>query len=111
MNMTNIKILSYSTIVLTSLLAFVNLSEWYAVKVQGRIEGYPFSSEGPTPYYYHSAEMYSSVMLVWGSLYLSTLILSLSTMKSGNVKWKWTSLSITLLLMIGQWIHSQVGMH
>ena len=69
-------IISLASISTSCLLALINLFEWYNVKIIGNISDYPFGTEGPTPYYYESAELYSNVCLTWGVLFLIALIFS-----------------------------------
>ena len=66
---TNI-ILNSIAIIICGLFALMNLSEWYRVKIQERTAQYPFASEGPLPYYYKSSELYSTVTLIWGVIFL-----------------------------------------
>ena len=79
--------MSSLTIILSGLLALMNLSEWYIVKIQGRTAEYPFGGEGPTPYYYKTAEMYSTVNLIWGIVFLMVLLFtSWTTVHDKNLK-------------------------
>jgi len=105
---TNI-ILSSLTIILSGLLALMNLSEWYIVKIQGRTAEYPFGGEGPTPYYYKTAEMYSTVNLIWGTVFLSVLLFTSWTIIKGQKKWTAISFGSTIILLLGLFIHGQIG--
>lgn len=105
---TNI-ILSSLTLILSGLLALMNLSEWYIVKIQGRTAEYPFGGEGPTPYYYKTAEMYSTVNLIWGILFLSVLLFTSWTIIKGQKKWTAISFGSTIILLLGLFIHGQIG--
>jgi hypothetical protein len=58
-------------------MAYVNLEEWYVVGVARDIAGYPFGGEGPVPYYYKTPELYSTVNLVFGSVFLCLTLLSI----------------------------------
>lgn len=105
---TNI-ILSSLTIILSGLWALMNLSEWYIVKIQGRTAEYPFGGEGPTPYYYKTAEMYSTVNLIWGIVFLSVLLFTSWTIIKGQKKWTAISFGSTIILLLGLFIHGQIG--
>ena len=105
---TNI-ILSSLTLILSGLVAFMNFSEWYIVKIQGRTAEYPFGGEGPTPYYYKTAEMYSKVNLIWGILFLSVLLFTSWTIIKGQKKWTAISFGSTIILLLGLFMHGQIG--
>lgn len=105
---TNI-ILSSLTIILSGLLALMNFSEWYIVKIQGRTAEYPFGGEGPTPYYYKTAEMYSTVNLIWGIVFLSILLFTSWTIIKGQKKLTAISFGSTIILLLGLFINGQIG--
>jgi hypothetical protein len=94
-------------ILLNGLLSLLNFSEWYFVKIQNKTSGYPFGGEGPTPYYYKSAELYSIVNFSWGLIFLIILAFSIWTL----FKKKLTILSLVLTLMfiIILIIHGQIN--
>lgn len=102
-------ILSSLTIILSGLLALMNFSEWYIVKIQGRTAEYPFGGEGSTPYYYKTAEMYSTVNLIWGIVFLSVLLFTSWTIKKGQKKLTAISFGSTIILLHGLFIHGQIG--
>ena len=66
-------LLFIATLLLTGLFAFVNLSEFVAVGVLSQTSGYPFGGEGPTPWFYRSAQLYATVNLIFGLLFLLSL--------------------------------------
>jgi hypothetical protein len=70
---------------------------------------YPFGGEGPTPYYYRTAELYALVNLTWGILFVGTLIFSVvvMVMKRERIFFAFT---LTLLLLIAMFIHGQIGL-
>ena len=105
---TNI-ILNSLTIILSGLLALMNFSEWYIVKIQGRTAEYPFGGEGPTPYYYETAEMYSTVNLIWELVFLSVLLFTSWTIIKGQKKLTAISFGTTLILLLGLFINGQIG--
>jgi hypothetical protein len=101
--------ISILTIILSGLFTLVNLSEFYLIGILNKTEGYPFGGEGPTPYFYKTAGLYSAVNLVWGLLFLTTLLLSIWTILKGQrnkVFWFW---GLTVLLILGQILHGQIG--
>ncbi len=87
----------------------MNLSEFYLIGILNKTESYPFGGEGPTPYYYKTAELYSAVNLVWGLLFLTTLLLSIWTFLKGQRKNMFWFLGMTFLLLLGQILHGQIG--
>lgn len=66
-------LLFIATLLLTGLFAFVNLSEFVIVGVLKETSGYPFGGEGSTPWFYKSAQLYATVNLVFGLLFLLSL--------------------------------------
>lgn len=102
-------ILSSVTIVINGLLAILNFSEWYVVKVQIRTAEYPFGSEGSTPYYYKTAELYSTVTLIWGIVFLTVLIFTTWTILTRKKKWTNVAFGMTIILFLGLLIHGQIG--
>lgn len=87
----------------------MNLSEFYIIGVLNKTDGYPFGGEGPTPYYYKTAGLYSTVNLIWGLICLTTLLLALrTTFKGQRNKIIWF-LGMTVILILGQFLHGQIG--
>lgn len=105
---TNI-ILNSITIILSGLLALMNFSEWYRVKIQERTAQYPFASEGPIPYYYKSSELYSTVTMFWGVIFLSLLAFTSWAVKKGQTKLTVIPFCLLVLFLIGLFIHGQIG--
>jgi len=99
-------IISSIAILLNGLFGLINFSEWYTVKIQNKTSDYPFGGEGPTPYYYISAELYSTVNLVWGLIFL--IILSLSIWTLFKNKFSVLSLVLTLIFILILIIHGQI---
>ena len=87
----------------------MNFSEWYFVKILGLTAEYPFGGEGPTPYYYKTAELYSTVNLIWGTLFLTVFLFTLWAIIKGQKKWTTISFVSTIILLIGLFIHGQIG--
>ena len=87
----------------------MNLSEFYLIGILNKTGGYPFGGEGPTPYYYKTAELYSIVNLIWGLIFLTTFLLAIwITIKGQRKKIIWL-LGLTVILILGQIIHGQIG--
>ncbi len=105
---TNI-ILSSLAIVISGLLTLMNLSEWYIVKIQGQTTDYPFGEDGPTPYYYKTAELYSTVNLIWGIVFLTIFIFTIWTVIARKRKLSLISFGTTLVLVLGMLIHGGIG--
>ncbi len=105
---TNI-ILGLLTIILNGFLVLMNLSEWYIVKIQGLTAEYPFGGEGSSPYYYKTAELYSTVNLVWGILFLAVLLFTVRTIIKGQKNLTLISFGSTLFLLLALLIHRQIG--
>jgi len=101
--------ISILTIILSGLLTLMNLSEFYLIGVVGQTEGYPFGGEGPTPYYYKTSGLYSTVNLIWGLLFLLILSFSIRTIIKGQRKNIFWFLGLTVLLIIVQFLHGQIG--
>ena len=101
--------ISIITICIGGLLAFLNLSEFYFIEILEQTDGYPFGGEGPTPYYYNTAKLYSTVNLIWGLLFLSVFIFAVWTTVKGQRKKGLLVFGVTLLLLLIQFIHGQIG--
>ena len=94
-------------ILLNGLFCLINFSEWYIVKIQNKTSDYPFGGEGSTPYYYKSAELYSTVNLVWGLIFL--IILSFSIWTLFKKKLTVLSLVLTLIFILILIIHGHIN--
>jgi hypothetical protein len=105
---TNI-ILSSIAIILSGLLALMNFSEWYRVKIQKQTAQYPFDSEGPIPYYYKSSELYSTVTLIWGVIFMSLLAFTFWAVNKGQPKLTLISFGFLILFLIGLFFHGKIG--
>ena len=93
-------ILNSLALSISGLLTLVHFHEWYIVKIKGDTSDYPFGGEGPTPYYYKSAELYSKVNLIWGLVFLTIWIFSTWTVLSGRKKLTLISLALTSLFLL-----------
>ena len=100
--------ISTLTIILSGLFTLMNLSEFYLIGILNKTDGYPFGGEGPTPYYYRTAGLYSTVNLIWGLIFLTTLLLAIWTIIKGQRKNVFWFLGLTVLLILGQFLHGQI---
>ena len=90
-------------------MTLVNLGEFYLIGILNKTDGYPFGGDGPTPYFYKTAGLYSTVNLIWGLIFITTLLLAVWIIikkKKKNVFW---FLGLTILLILGQFLHGQIG--
>lgn len=101
--------ISILTLILCGLLTLMNLSEFYLIGILKKTDGYPFGGEGPTPYYYKTAGLYSTVNLIWGLIFLTTFLLTIWTIIKGQRKNVFWFLGLTVLLILGQFLHGQIG--
>ena len=86
------RIITVFGILIAGILAVIGLSEYYTVALKKNIENYPFGGEGPVPYYYKTAELYSCVNLSWGLVFLIV---------SGVGIWNWKAKKIDEIIIIG----------
>jgi len=93
---------------ITVLLAFINLEEWYVIGILNRTAGYPFSGEGPTPYYYKTPELYALVSLIWGLLFTGAFIFAIVTIIKKNTTRMVSAFGITVFLMVVMLIHGLI---
>ena len=101
--------ISLLTIILCGLLALVNLGEFYTVGILKNTDGYPFGGEGPTPFYYKTAKLYSTVNLIWGLIFFTTLFFTIRTAVKGQQKNVFWFFGLTVLLILAQLLHGQMG--
>ncbi len=87
----------------------MNLSEWYKIGILKQTDGYPFVGEGPTPYYYSTANLYASVNLIWGLIFLLTMAYGTWTIIKGQRARTLLAFGLTLLLIAAMYIHGQIG--
>ena len=78
--------ISTLTIILSGFFTLMNLVEFYNIDTLNKTDDYSFGGEGPTPYYYKSAGLYSTVHLVWGLIFLTTLLFTIRTTFKGDRK-------------------------
>ena len=78
----------------------MHLEEWYRIGVLNKTAGYPFSGEGPTPYYYKTPELYAKVNLVWGILFSTALTFGLVTIVKKNLTGLVAAFGTTFLMVV-----------
>lgn len=59
---------------LSGLMSYLCLQEFVTIGIFKETSGYPFGGEGPVPWYYKTAELYSKVCLTSGLGYLFAFI-------------------------------------
>jgi hypothetical protein len=95
------------TVFISGLFACANLSEFVTIGILKQTEGYPFRGEGTTPWFYRSAQLYATVNLIFGVLYL----ISFSIVTWSFVKMKrnalHVSIAFSLLLIVLQLLAGQ----
>lgn len=87
----------------------MNLGEFYLIGILNKTDGYPFGGEGPTPYFYKTDALYSTVNLIWGLIFLTTLLFAIRTTINGQRKNVFWLLGLTVLLTLVQFMHGQIG--
>src|SRR5258706_761581 len=95
---------------LSGLFSFLTLSEFYSIKILKEAREYPFGGEGPTPYYYKSADLYATVNLIWGLVFLLTLIFITRAILKGDKRKAVLTFGLTLFLLLVFFIHGQIGL-
>jgi cytochrome bd-type quinol oxidase subunit 2 len=102
-------IIGILTFLISGLLAFINLREFYKTRILKQTENYNFGGEGPVPYYYKTAEFYSTVNLIWGLLFILTLVFTTWTILKRKNKSLFFAFGLTLFLVLIMFIHGQIG--
>jgi hypothetical protein len=105
----NVWLLFIATLILSGLFAFANLSEFVTVCVLKQTGGYPFGGEGPTPWYYKSAELYASVNLTFGVLFLFTFSIGAWSFLKVRRNTLLIAFSVSLFLIVLQLLTGQPG--
>ena len=87
-------------------MTLMGFSEFYFIGILNKTGGNPFGGEGPTPYYYKTAGLYSTANLVWGLHFLTTLLLFMWTTIKGQQKKVFWLLGLTAVPILGQFSSS-----
>jgi hypothetical protein len=96
------KIIGIIGIVFAVFNTWLNLSEFFTVGLLQKISGYPFGGEGPTPWYYQSAQVYAVYNLSIGLLFLAASILMFWGLYKSNRSIVFITFGVTLLLLVFQ---------
>ena len=86
------KIISGIGILLSGFFSLIGFSEYYKVGIKNETESYPFGGEGPVPYYYKTAELYSNVNLTYGIVFGVLLAIGI---------WNWRKNKINGIIILG----------
>ncbi|WP_179318011.1 hypothetical protein [Winogradskyella undariae] len=86
------KIINGIGILLSGIFSLIGLIEFYKVGIKNQTESYPFGGEGPVPYYYKTAELYSNVNLTYGILFGILLGIGI---------WNWRKNKINGIIILG----------
>src|SRR4051812_9754744 len=108
-NRLTFRIVSGLTLLFLAFFSFINLSEWYIIAIQKDLRTYPFNGEGPVPYYYKSADLYSAVTLIWGITLLTILIFTVWTIVKNQRRRTLIASALTVFAVTLQFIHGQIG--
>ncbi len=95
------KVLSSLTILLNGLFSSIGLSEFYNVGIKKETENYPFGGEGPTPFFYETAELYANVNLAHGLVFGILLGLGIWNLTKGKPNVLWI-IGLTLIALLIQ---------
>ena len=98
------KIISGIIILLSGFFTYIGLTEFYIVGIKKETELYPFGGEGPVPYFYKSAELYSAVSLTYGLIFGILLGLGIWNLMNNKSK-EILLLGLTVLMIFIQIYH------
>ncbi len=101
-------LLNSITILLCGVLTLIHLFEFYTVAIRKETEFYPFGGEGPVPYYYRTAELYSIVNLAYGLIFGFLFLLAIWNLRNKKLKAK-TLFGLTMVAGFILLIHSWLG--
>lgn len=102
-------LISILTILINGFFAVLNLGEFFKTRILKHTEDYNFGGEGPVPYYYSTDELYSTVNLFWGLLFLLTLVFTTLAILKRQYKSILIALGLTSFLVLTMLIHGQIG--
>lgn len=91
-------------ILLSGFFAFFGLSEFYKIGILKQTEFYPFVGEGPVPYYYRTAELYSYVNLTYGIAFGTLVVIAIWNWKKNKIS-GFTTSGLTIILILIQVFH------
>ena len=97
------------TVLISGLGTFISFWEYFNVGMLKRTDGYPFGGEGPVPYYYKTPEMYSSVMLIEGIIFLLLFLLIVWAIISNKRSLSIWVLGYTIIVSVAIYIHGSTN--
>ena len=100
-------LLFIATVLLSGLFALLNLWEFVTVGILKQTSGYPFGGEGPTPWFYKSAQLYATVNLIIGVLFILTLFTGTWSFIKVQRKVLLIAFAVSLLLIVLQLLTGQ----
>lgn len=86
----------------------MNLHESIKIGLLKQTDNYPFGGEGPVPYYYKSAGLYSMTMLIWGLLFITNMIFGIVSIFKNKISKTYLTFGILIILIVAQYIHGQI---
>jgi len=86
----------------------VNFHEWIKIGLLKKVDNYPFGGEGPVPYYYKTAVLYSLIMLLWGLIFFANLIFGIISLIKKNPFRTYLAFGILFILILAQYLHGQI---
>ena len=97
------------TLILSGVFAFTNLFEYVNVMIFKRTEGYNFGGEGHTAWHYKTKELYATLCLVLGLIFLAAVPLSFWSLIKAKKKLILITFISTVVLILFQIINEQVS--
>jgi len=107
MNKDLAKFLNVLSIPINGLFSILSFSKYYNVAIKKDVANYLFGLDGPTPYYYRSAELYAAVNLSYAIVFLFVLLLGIWNLKTNKVHGH-LILMFTLGLILIQIFHGTI---
>lgn len=86
----------------------ISLKEFYYVDILAKTADYPFGAEGPTPYYYQTAQLYAKVQLSCGLISFVILVLAIRAVVKGQRKSVFWLLGLTALFILVLFLQGQI---
>ena len=99
-NNLNSRLLASIGIIISGIMSFINLSEYIKIKILNKTDGYPFGSEGPVSWYYGTADTYAMINLIFGILFIVSLLFSFWALYKRNVNTALIALIAPLFILI-----------
>jgi len=98
------KVINRIALLLNGFYAFLGFAEFYIVGIKKEIELYPFRGEGPVPYYYRTAELYTYINLTYGIAFAVLLGIGIWNWRKNKIS-GFILFGLTILLIIIQIYH------